>query len=121
MGVLLADTKALILCAAEEMEPVKTFECGQCFRLKADEKGGLLGRCHGPAGKAMGCGQIDLHTASCLSGILDGFFWPEPGLCPHQPPGEAKYCILDQEIGAQIFSNFLKILVDKSVGICYYN
>lgn len=70
----MADTKALILCAAEEMEPVKTFECGQCFRLKADEKGGLLGRCHGPAVKAMGCGQIDLHKApACLAFWMDSF------------------------------------------------
>lgn len=38
-----AQKRKLKLCSAEEMSIVKTFECGQCFRWNADEKGVYTG------------------------------------------------------------------------------
>lgn len=37
------ETSTLRLCGAEELDIVKTFECGQCFRWNRDEKGVYTG------------------------------------------------------------------------------
>lgn len=37
------ETSTLRLCGAEELDIVKTFECGQCFRWNQDEKGVYTG------------------------------------------------------------------------------
>ena len=42
------ETEGMLLCSALEMDIVKTFECGQCFRWNADEDGAYWGI-------AMGC------------------------------------------------------------------
>ncbi len=44
----MAETEARVLCSTAEMDIVKTFECGQCFRWNADEEGTYWGI-------AMGC------------------------------------------------------------------
>ena len=41
----------IYLCSAAELDPVKTFECGQCFRWNADEKGDYWGVARGKAAK----------------------------------------------------------------------
>ena len=43
--------KTLRLCSEAEMDIVKTFECGQCFRWNADEKGVYTGVVRGYAAK----------------------------------------------------------------------
>lgn len=37
--IFMTDTETHVLCSAEEMDIVKTFECGQCFRWNVDENG----------------------------------------------------------------------------------
>lgn len=44
----MTETKAMVLCSTEEMDIVKTFECGQCFRWNPDGDGAYWGI-------AMGC------------------------------------------------------------------
>ncbi|MEI3102361.1 MAG: DNA glycosylase [Oscillospiraceae bacterium] len=44
----MAETEVRVLCSTAEMDIVKTFECGQCFRWNADEEGTYWGI-------AMGC------------------------------------------------------------------
>ncbi len=39
----MAEIKTIELCSAAEMDIVKTFECGQCFRWNADESGAYWG------------------------------------------------------------------------------
>lgn len=41
------EIKTLRLCSAQELDLVKTFECGQCFRWNADENGVYYGVCRG--------------------------------------------------------------------------
>ena len=43
--------KENLLCTAEELDIVKTFECGQCFRWNADENGIYTGTAYGHAAK----------------------------------------------------------------------
>ena len=43
--------KTLRLASAQELDIVKTFECGQCFRWNADDKGVYYGVCRGYAAK----------------------------------------------------------------------
>ena len=45
------ENKTLLLASAKELDIVKTFECGQCFRWNADENGVYYGVCRGYAAK----------------------------------------------------------------------
>ncbi|MEG1632960.1 MAG: DNA-3-methyladenine glycosylase [Oscillospiraceae bacterium] len=38
-------------CSAEELDPVKTFDCGQCFRWNADARGAYIGVASGRAAR----------------------------------------------------------------------
>lgn len=45
------EIKKIYLGSLREIDPVKTFECGQCFRWNADEKGDYFGVAFGKAAK----------------------------------------------------------------------
>lgn len=46
-----AEKKAIRLCARDELDLEKTFECGQCFRWNADETGAYTGVAFGRAAR----------------------------------------------------------------------
>lgn len=45
------------LCTAQEMDPVKTFDCGQCFRWNVDESGAYCGVAAGHAARVFTEGE----------------------------------------------------------------
>lgn len=58
------EIKTIRLASAEELDLVKTFECGQCFRWNADERGVYTGVVRGCAAKAWTeDGQVFLRSA----------------------------------------------------------
>ncbi len=48
-----SEIKKIYLGTLREIDPVKTFECGQCFRWNADEKGDYYGVVRGKAAKVV--------------------------------------------------------------------
>ena len=60
-----------VLASAQELDLVKTFECGQCFRWRADESGAYFGAA---SGKALKIWQEDGHVI-CSAKDEDISFW----------------------------------------------
>lgn len=54
----MTETNAQVLCTTDEMDIVKTFECGQCFRWNADEDGVYWGIALGYPAKIWSDGNL---------------------------------------------------------------
>ena len=66
--------KTLRLCSEAEMDIVKTFECGQCFRWNADEKGVYTGVVRGYAAKVWSeNGEVFIRSSAPMSLWRDYF------------------------------------------------
>lgn len=62
------------LCSSDELDIIKTFECGQCFRWNADEKGVYRGVAFGKAARVWNDGgEVYISTDAPLTMWLDYF------------------------------------------------
>ena len=72
--MILNDTRTVRLASAEELDIVKTFECGQCFRWNADEEGVYTGVAFGyPARIWQENGGVFIRSAAPDS-LWQGYF-----------------------------------------------
>lgn len=66
--------KERILCTAREMDTVKTFECGQCFRWNADESGTYTGVVRGHAARIRTQDGLVLITSDAPDELWHDYF-----------------------------------------------